>query len=72
MAKESEKVKARRMNNREVSHVLAALRLWQKDRRKANKDFYLTRVATNGGEHELMDEDEIDALCRSLDCEEVY
>lgn len=47
--------------------LLAALRLWQKDGCRA-----FGIIATNGGDHELMDELEVDALCEKLNTGEVY
>lgn len=61
------KMPKRCMNDREASHILAALRLWQKDGCRAFED-----IATNGGDHELMCDFEIDELCEKLNSGEVY
>lgn len=60
--------RTRAMNDREVSHVLAALRFWQGALISAG----IRDIATNGGEHEPMTVDEIDELCENLNLGKVY
>lgn len=52
-----------KLTRQELNHILAALRLWQRNGCNANTD-----IATGDGENELMTDDEIDELCESLNC----
>jgi hypothetical protein len=51
------------MNPRELNTVLAALRLWQSG---VHHPLELETIATNDGESEPLDGEEIDALCERL------
>ena len=55
------------MNQRELNTVLAALRLWQSG---VHHPLELETIATNDGESEPLDGDEIDAFCERLNCGE--
>ena len=55
------------MNQRELNTVLAALRLWQSG---VHHPLELEVIATNDGESEPLDGEEIDALCERLNCGE--
>lgn len=49
--------------------ILAALRLWQDDITGTSNDgAMLEDIATNGGEHEALGEEAIDALCERINC----
>jgi len=51
------------LTEREVAHLLAALRNWQTD--SLNEDM-AEAFAAHFEEHEMLDDDEIDALCERL------
>ena len=51
------------MTPEERDSVLAALRLWQW---QAGAPVGIVEIATNGGEHDGLDDSEIDALCERL------
>jgi len=51
------------LSDREVSHILAALRLMQSSRPCGHE---VENIATSEGDHSLMDTEEIDRLCERL------
>jgi hypothetical protein len=57
-----------KLDSRELGTVLAALRLWQVYPYNPLDEF--ANIATNGGEHVPLLDDEIDDLCERLNCGE--
>lgn len=55
------------IDDRELSTLLAALRNWQQT---YHKPLEIEEIATNGGECDPLDNDEIDALCIRINCGE--
>jgi len=68
---------AEKLNDREIGAVLAGLRLIQGMREgtvtttKAEMDVAIDDIESNGGKHDPLDADEIDALCERLNCSDV-
>jgi hypothetical protein len=53
------------LTGREVSHILAALRYFQKAMDRGEKCPF-AEIATNGGEFSVMSVEEIDHLCEAV------
>lgn len=63
-------VEVPRLDGRELATVLAAMRYWQsRDTQRTTAQYYaMVDIATDEGQHLILDDNEIDALCERLNC----
>jgi hypothetical protein len=57
------------MNKREKATVLAALCLWRETANKFDEE-WMKNIATDDGNVEALNDDEIDALCERINCDD--
>lgn len=55
------------LDDRQTATVLAALRYWQREGLNSS-GHEIEKIATNDGEFEAMDAEEIDRLCEEINC----